>query len=354
MTTRLELMGPQYGVLGEALRATLRLGQFDQMLKQRLDINREDIALGEDYREIVFKVISEANRAGWVYKLVNALRQERPSIPVFVEYAAILGIGPRNFPDISQLESIVNKANSLLDIAGFRSRLGQIEGQVCRVELRGNGIGTGFLVGASTVMTNFHVIEGIANKQQKIEDLTCLFDFKVHEDGMGICSGTTIKVIELIKYSPYDLADLNKNSKQPEPSNLDYALLRLDGEPGNKPIGSGVSGDPRGWVSFSETAYEFAPGSPLFIVQHPSGGAMKLALDTKAVIGLNSNKTRVEYNTNTEHGSSGSPCFSQNWELVALHHSGDPSWIPRWNEGVPTSLILNDLKMTDKLHFLFS
>ena len=30
------------------------------------------------------------------------------------------------------------------------------------------------------------------------------------------------------------------------------------------------------------------------------------------------------YRTDTEPGSSGSPCFNDPWELVALHHSGVP------------------------------
>ncbi len=77
-----------------------------------------------------------------------------------------------------------------------------------------------------------------------------------------------------------------------------------------------------------------------------------MALDTEAVIGLNDNKTRVRYTTDTEPGSSGSPCFNQNWELVALHHSGDPNWLPSWNEGIPTDLILDHLTRHDQEKYL--
>jgi hypothetical protein len=52
----------------------------------------------------------------------------------------------------------------------------------------------------------------------------------------------------------------------------------------------------------------------------------------------------VRYRTNTEGGSSGSPVFDQNWQLVALHHAGDPSWVAKYNEGIPISLILAQLK----------
>ncbi len=67
---------------------------------------------------------------------------------------------------------------------------------------------------------------------------------------------------------------------------------------------------------------------------------MKLAMDTQAVIGRNKNATRILYRTNTEPGSSGSPCFTLDWNLVALHHYGDPCWqAPKFNQGVPIELI---------------
>ena len=57
-------------------------------------------------------------------------------------------------------------------------------------------------------------------------------------------------------------------------------------------------------------------------------------------------------------GSSGSPVFNQNWEVVALHHSGEPyppdsakevlqkAWKGhfRVNEGIPIRAILEDFR----------
>jgi hypothetical protein len=91
----------------------------------------------------------------------------------------------------------------------------------------------------------------------------------------------------------------------------------------------------------------FQPGSSLFIVQHPRGRPMELALGTRALIGLNRNGTRVRYRTNTDHGSSGSPAFDLSWNLLALHHAGDPDYAlahtPEWNQGVPFHLITSRL-----------
>ena len=62
------------------------------------------------------------------------------------------------------------------------------------------------------------------------------------------------------------------------------------------------------------------------------------------VIGVNANGTRLKYKVNTEGGSSGAPCFNTDWDLLALHHSGDPNFDsdhkPEYNEGIPIEAIV--------------
>jgi hypothetical protein len=127
---------------------------------------------------------------------------------------------------------------------------------------------------------------------------------------------------------------------------LDYALLHVAGVPGSQQLGGKVEpgGVTRGWIKVPNVSYDFVAHTPLFIMQHPRGLPLKLALDMDAIIGLNQNDTRVTYKTNTEAGSSGSPCFNSNWDLVAIHHSGDPDFDPahkpEYNEGIPVHTIL--------------
>ncbi|MGA7732626.1 MAG: effector-associated domain EAD1-containing protein, partial [Chloroflexia bacterium] len=166
----LELTGPQFGPLSIAFRSRLTLNQFDRMLKERLDISREDISLGEDYTDILFKVIREANSAGWVYQLVDAARQVRPNESVFVEYAHMLGIGLRGLPETAELQGIIRASNSMLNLATFLSRAGEIVGQVCRVDLQGEGEGTGFLIGPNAVLTSYHVIESIMKNEHSVQE----------------------------------------------------------------------------------------------------------------------------------------------------------------------------------------
>jgi endonuclease G len=84
---------------------------------------------------------------------------------------------------------------------------------------------------------------------------------------------------------------------------------------------------------------------------------MKVVMTQNYVAG-DMTDTRVRYVADTMHGSSGSPVFNRNWEIVALHHSGRPhppesvaELGKRWwkgkfrvNEGVPVRAILADFK----------
>jgi V8-like Glu-specific endopeptidase len=64
---------------------------------------------------------------------------------------------------------------------------------------------------------------------------------------------------------------------------------------------------------------------------------------------------RVQYLTDTEPGSSGSPVFDSQWRLVALHHSG--GWLPEpgretkfyRNEGININRVIDGLKQHELL-----
>jgi hypothetical protein len=225
-----------------------------------------------------------------------------------------------------------------LDVRVWLEKLAQIERRVCRVEFAGNAAGSGFLVGPDAVLTNWHVVES-AKQSNRLADLACRFDYLRLSDGTRQ-QGTAVPLhadacLDFSRYSP---AEKTKKPDDPPPTEdeLDYALLRL-AEPAGR---NAVEGGPRGWISLPEAAVPLEAGAPLLIVQHPDGSPMKLALDTDAVIGRNPNQTRIRYKTNTDPGASGSPCFTMDWELAALHHYGDPAWQqPLFNQGVPIELI---------------
>src|SRR5262249_54002907 len=145
-------------------------------------------------------------------------------------------------------------SNAYLDVETWRSRLGEIEGQVCRIEVktnRGTVFGTGCLVGPDVVITNYHVMdavvagdEGKANRQGlsgKRQDVVVRFDFKRLTNGT-VFQGTPLGLAAtwLLDHSPPSEVDfeVDPKARDPDPEELDYALIRLDSDPGNHPIGS--------------------------------------------------------------------------------------------------------------------
>ncbi|EGJ30771.1 MULTISPECIES: effector-associated domain EAD1-containing protein [Moorena] len=348
----MKLTGQQYQQLTNALLDAFPLKiRLAELVEYKFSKNLDSIAMGDDLKEIVFKLIKAAQAEGWVDKLIAGARESNPGNPALFAFAQEFNIAiamPQPLLAKGRLERLIKKTNSFLDVNQWREKLGQIEGQVCRVEVtnKDNSLefGTGFLIAPNVVITNYHVVESVILKQATSSNVILRFDYKQLGDGKVINPGKEYRLVEddwLIDQSPYT------NNPLPTPEQLDYALLRVDGVPGEEPIGKNP--DPnspkRQWIELPQQPYyQFVPNTPLFIVQHPQAEPLKLAFDTEAIITINENGTTVKYKTNTEPGSSGSPCFDINWNLVALHHSGDPSWNPSYNAGSPFSAICERLE----------
>jgi len=344
----------------DALLAAFDLPTLRQMVRKNFNLNLEDITSATELDEVVAGLVQVADAEGWSAQLIAAARNAYPHDPQLQAAASRLGLAPslvaavrpkplrrRAYTD-SSLEKIITGTNSLLDIAEWRSRLSEIEFQVCRLEIGSQPVGTGFLIGPNLLMTCYHVVETLLHGEDSPQDLLARFDFKISRQQVVANPGRTFLLDSdwLYDFSPYNPAEVqNPDDALPSPEELDYAILRLANNPGGQPVSEqSVEDRPRGWIDLTDRAYPFPPGSPLFIVQHPEGAPLKLAMDTKAIIGFNANQTRVRYRTNTEKGASGSPCFNNQWQLVALHHSG----IVEFNEGIPTHLIAALLKQRGK------
>jgi hypothetical protein len=62
----------------------------------------------------------------------------------------------------------------------------------------------------------------------------------------------------------------------------------------------------------------------VYVIGHPSGGGLAFSLNDNELLDHGDpGDFRVHYRTPTEPGSSGSPVFDGQWELIALHHAGD-------------------------------
>jgi hypothetical protein len=338
-----------------------------QELYQLVRINLDEHAAAninwmQPIAQVTFDLIEWAEHEGEpvVVELARAVYLERPrnekikriyekfgmAPAVSCQIAGVTVAGAPRQATASQLEAIVSPRLKAVDMGVWQDKMARIEGQVCRIELNGNARGTGFLVGPDLVLTNYHVLESLIVGATPPSQIACRFDYKALSDGSR-SEGIVARLsdvnwrVDASRYSQAE-ADGQPDRELPTLDELDYALVRLARPVGDAPIGKSAGPDAtrRGWIQFPEGAPALEAGQPLLIAQHPDGSPLKLALDTQGVLGLNANGTRVRYATNTDHGSSGSPCFDMEWNLIALHHMGDPAWLqPKFNEGIPIGSI---------------
>jgi len=165
------------------------------------------------------------------------------------------------------------------------------------------GVGTGFLISSRLLMTNNHVIENA-----KIAAL-CRVEFDyVHRFDKGF--GPT----QLFRLLP---GEFFLTSVTRDDLNLDYTIVAV--EPVNSQ-GEKLAG--RGSIPLVSNLAELTVLEWANIIQHPGGDPQQVALRDNNVV--KSLDNFIHYEADTQPGSSGSPVFNDQWQLVALHHSGVP------------------------------
>jgi hypothetical protein len=360
--------GVQFQEVCEALTDAFDdLDLLDQMLRFRLSIKRQNIVAAQGLDTVVFRLLQRAEAQGWEIDLIQAafrhVPRNRKLATVYQKYglasdasvqmAGVTSVQTVKATDASFEKRVTNLA--MVDLGLWRKKLSLIETQVGRVEIQGQAMGTGFLVGPDSVLTNYHVLEKVLNGGVPPSIVTVRFDYKVMADGSR-SEGTRVGLhptdwnVDASMYTASEKAG-HPDAQAPTTDELDYALVRLERPVGKEPVDlkAGPDGPARGWVKMPDAVPTFVEKMPLLIAQHPDGSPLKLALDTEGVIGENVNRTRIRYATNTEPGSSGSPCFDLEWNLIALHHYGDPAFgHPKFNQGIPINLIHERLKRLGK------
>ncbi|MBB5045470.1 hypothetical protein HNR60_000199 [Rhodopseudomonas rhenobacensis] len=353
--------GVDLGEFQEGLAEAFDQDELARLLRVRMNVGLSKIVGPGSLNSVTFKLVEWSERQGREAELARAAYLERSNNErirrVYEKYglapAASVQEGGQTVSNGSlratslAFESNVRPRLKSVDIAVWRERMARVEGQVCRIEFNNQAMGTGFLIGPDVLLTNYHVMERPLTGALPVEQVACRFDYKVLSDDSR-SEGTVVRLHSTewkIDAAPYSKAEADSEPDRVAPTadELDFAALRLARPVGSEPIDKAAppGGPKRGWVGLPKTLAPLAPHMPLLIAQHPDGSPMKLAFDTDSVIGLSGEGRRVRYATNTEFGSSGSPCFDIDWTLVALHHMGDPNWkkVPDYNQGIPIGLI---------------
>jgi V8-like Glu-specific endopeptidase len=177
--------------------------------------------------------------------------------------------------------------NNLLSI-GWVSRALELAACVCRVNTPA-GPGSGFLIAADLLLTNHHVLPTAETAAGTVAE----FNYQAAWGGE----------LEPVRRFTCDPTFFHNDKA------LDYAIVRVNGAPGEL----------YGFVNLAQHA-DATVNDFVSIIQHPQGGPKKIAFTDNKVSAVFENL--VQYSTDTEPGSSGSPVFNQDWQIVGLHHRG--------------------------------
>jgi endonuclease G len=190
---------------------------------------------------------------------------------------------------------------------------------VARVAFRdGRPLGTGFMISDRLFITNNHVIGGAGDTP----GLAIEFDYE-RDVGGSVRTPSRFAI------------DTNAFFFTEERDDLDFTVIAI----GPKLDGPKSLAD-FGWCALSGASDKHALGEVANIIQHPDGRFKEAVLrENRLVSRLD---TVLHYVADTEPGSSGSPVFNNEWQVIALHHWGSP-WRQKVDEqGRPIQTSVNE------------
>jgi endonuclease G, mitochondrial len=230
---------------------------------------------------------------------------------------------PNSTPPERLLEAIINTADYVgpryLDAGVAAARA---VGRIVVSDHLGQAVayGTGSMISPQLMLTNHHVLDSAETAAtSKVE-----FNYQDGIDG---------KLLEVTTFGfdpdRFFLAD----------EALDFAIVAV--RAGDEDLA------PFGFNRLIESEGKALLGEFVTIVQHPRGEKKQVALRENRIV--DGEQRFVHYTADTEPGSSGSPVFNDQWEVLALHHASvkateHPEFGNVVNEGVRVSAILGMVK----------
>lgn len=166
----------------------------------------------------------------------------------------------------------------------------------------GDGFATGFVVPPGLLVTNWHVFDSPEDAS------SCGAQFGYENDDSGMPAQSVVFEIDPKAFFLSDKAH-------------DVAIVGLSDRP---VIGSGLLSN-FGTVTLIPSLGKILVGQAVNIIQHPDGRHKHWALQKNTLyVEPKDDDLFLMYTTDTLEGSSGSPAFNKDWELVAVHHGGVP------------------------------
>ena len=317
----MKLTPAQRRQLREALLSAYRSrAKLRMMLLEELDIRLDEKVGGSNDSEVVFELIDWAESEGHLEILISAAYRCNPGNPEFRQFIQSFGVGlaptiPSARIEVGpsfewqgsmeelELQKLCPPQPELWNVAFLKSGIDQAA-SVCRVDGIGQVLGTGVLLQKNLLLTNYHVISSIAESIERIELRFGHLSEQSRERQVFKLASNPI-----LRWSAIE--------------NLDYALLKVEAAILQAPNLRSVNWKPQARISRNDG---------ISILQHPGGEVMQVALSANGV--TNVSQDRVQYVSRTAGGSSGSPCFDRDWQLVALHAAERGTTFGRRGEGI--------------------
>lgn len=213
-------------------------------------------------------------------------------------FAARAAPGLRNFAEVQIGDTLdYQSASFLARGADVRRAVGMVE-----VNLGGESrSGTGFLIGGGLFITNAHVI----TSADEALSTTITFDRELDVARIPLAS------------TRFRLDPQRFFVASPEEA-LDFAVIALGDRQGGP-----ATAETLGYSALSPEPNKHVIGMNVNIIQHPRGNYKQVAIRNN-LLTFRTDRSLL-YETDTEVGSSGSPVFSDLWDVVALHHFGQPN-----------------------------
>lgn len=251
-----------------------------------------------------FSILEEARKQGprWVGAVLDHAIEEFPYDELLQKLRDGASVRFAEGPDAAALlwrgrggqtaEKILGKQSTLVPVSFLEIGMDRARA-VSRVRCADGALGTGFIIPGDLLVTNHHVIgdrEGAAGAV-------------AHFNYQKTAEGSDAEVEEV----PLDPASFFATSVED-----DCTIVKLAGAPSRR------------WGAIDLRPATVRADDRVNIIQHPGGEQKQLSFFHNLVVYAGDG--RVQYLTDTLPGSSGSPVFDKDWNLVALHHSG--GWIP--------------------------
>ena len=202
---------------------------------------------------------------------------------------------------------------STFSVANVRDMLATCSSIACVTNRSGARLGTGFLVdgawlglsGEGTVfMTNAHVLSATVPKAIPPSD--AFVTFEVESELVGEPVFYSVDRV-LFESAPGRLGASSDDT-------LDVTIVKLKRE--TNPVSRFAA------LRTASALPLIQDKSKAYVVGHPLGSGLQISLNDSKLLDIDDAGRLLHYRTPSDPGSSGSPVFNTDWEVIGLHHGG--------------------------------